>query len=178
MGSNLEPFKKNADHETHLFDSTTIKVHQNACGAIGKSPRKQAIGKTAGGWTSKIHLVTDALGLPIHFLLTVGNCHDIKYVKYLVVKSYSSQVIMDGAYDSHALRTFISQHKSYAIIPYRKNSLQPGTFDKSLYKERHLVECLINRMKNYRRIATRFDKLAITYQSMIILSFILIWLRF
>ena len=85
---------------------------------------------------------------------------------------------MDGAYDCKSLRDFITDHGEQAVIPYRKNSLYPGEFDKDLYKERHLVECLINRVKNYRRIATRFDKLSITYQNMIILSFILIWLRF
>lgn len=85
---------------------------------------------------------------------------------------------MDGAYDCQSLRHFIAQHKAQAVIPYRKNSLYPEEFDKDLYKERHLVECLINRIKNYRRIATRFDKLSLTYQTMIVLSFILIWLRF
>jgi transposase len=64
---------------------------------------------------------------------------------------------MDGAYDSQSLREFIARKGEKAVIPFRKNSKYPGEFDKDLYKDRHLIECLFCHMKNYRRIATRFD---------------------
>lgn len=75
---NLECFKKNSDDESHIIDATIIKVHQHACGAIGKSSSKQAIGKTKGGWTTKVHVVSDALGMPINFFITQGQRHESK----------------------------------------------------------------------------------------------------
>lgn len=179
MANNLERFKKNADHETHILDSSVIKVHQHACGAIGKAPYKQAIGKSAGGWTTKVHIVTDSLGLPLHIFITVGQRHDVVLAKDLLLAAGPCEnVIMDKAYHSDELRHFIASKGEKAVIPYKRNSLYPNDFDKDLYKERHLVECLFGRMKNYRRIATRYDKLFETYQAMLILCSILMWLRF
>ncbi len=178
LANYLASFKKNSDNETHFLDSTTVKVHQNACGAIGKNTRAQAIGKTAIGWSTKIHVVADSLGLPIHFFITTGQRHDSVFAKELLVKSSFQNGIMDGAYDSKILREFITNVQSTAVIPFRKRSLYPEAFDKELYKSRYLIECLFCHMKNYRRIATRYDKLASTYQTMIVLSFILIWFRF
>lgn len=178
MGKYLAYIKKNSDDESHILDATIIKVHQHACGAIGKSPYQQAIGKTAGGWTTKIHIVCDALGLPIDFWITVGQRHESTLAKYLLTKRYSDQVIMDTAYDSNPLRNFMEERGRKCVIPCRCTRKCQEEYDTELYKERHLVECLICRMKAYRRIATRYDKLGIAYHTMIILSFILIWLRF
>lgn len=178
MAFYLECFKKNSDNETHILDSSVIKVHQHACGAIGKTPYKQAIGKTAGGWTTKVHIVTDALGLPLHIFLTVGQRHDSVLAKYLLARSSCENAIMDKAYHSNLLREFIASKGIKAVIPFKSNSQYPGEFDKDLYKERHLVECLFCHMKNYRRIATRYDKLFETYEAMLIICSILMWLRF
>ncbi len=84
---------------------------------------------------------------------------------------------MDGAYDSKILREFIKSVQSTAVIPFRKCSLYPEAFDNEFYKSRYLIECLFCHMKNYRRIATRYDKLTSTYQTMIVLSFISIGFR-
>lgn len=130
------------------------------------------------GWTTKIHVVTDALGLPLQFFLTVGQRHDSVIAMYLLARSSCKNNLMDGAYDSQSLREFIAHKGEKAVIPFRKNSKYPGEFDKDLYKDRHLIESLFCRMKNYRRIATRYDKLSVTYQNMVIICFILIWLRF
>ena len=175
----MATFKKNAsDDETHILDSTNIRVHQHASGAVGRNKTQQAIGKNAAGWSTKIHIVTDALGLPLHFFTTIGQRHDSYVAKDLLSRSSCQSVLMDGAYDSKTLRNFLASKHQKAVIPFRKNSLYPGEFDKDLYKERHLVECLFCHIKNYRRIATRYEKLATNFNSMIILSFILIWLRF
>jgi transposase len=179
MGHYLAGVKKNSsDNETHILDSTNIRVHQHAWGAMGRNSAKQAIGKNAAGWSTKIYVVTDALGLPLHFFITVGQRHDSDVAKGLLNRSSCQNVLMDGAYDSKSLRDFLAFKHQKATIPFRKNSLYPDEFDKDLYKERHLIECLFCHMKNYRRIATRYEKLASNFNSMIILSFILIWLRF
>ena len=95
----MELFKKNSDDESHILDATIVKVHQHGCGAIGKSPSRQAIGKTAGGWTTKIHVVVDALGLPINFFITVGQRHEVTIAQYLLIRRASRNVIMDTGYD-------------------------------------------------------------------------------
>ena len=120
----------------------------------------------------------DALGLPISFYLSVGQRHESTLAKYLLIKRFSEHIIMDTAYDSNPLRNFMESRGRKCIIPCRCTRTCQEEYDKYLYKERHLVECLICRLKAYRRIATRYDKLAVTYQGMIVLSFILIWLRF
>ena len=76
------------------------------------------------------------------------------------------------------LRNFMEDRGRKCLIPGRCTRTCQEEYAKEVYKERHLVECLFCRIKNYRRISTRYDKLAVTYQAMIILSFILIWLRF
>lgn len=179
LGCYLAGFKKNSsDDQTHILDSTNIRVHQHASGAIGRNAASQAIGKNAAGWATKIHVIADALGLPLHFYITVGQRHDSYVAQGLLSRSPCQNVLMDGAYDSKSVRDLLESKHQQAVIPFRKNSLYPGLFDKDLYKERHLIECLFCHMKNYRRVATRYEKLALTFNSMIILSFILIWLRF
>jgi transposase len=178
MDEDLGCFKKNSDNESHIIDATIVKVHQCAWGAIKRPLENQAIGKTKGGWTTKIHIVCDALGLPISFFITPGQRHESKIAGCLLARKPSKNVIADKAYDADSLREEIEKQGKRAVIPFRSCRKQRGEFDEDLYKERHLIECLICRMKNYRRIAMRYDKLAVTYSAMIILSFILIWMRF
>jgi transposase len=116
--------------------------------------------------------------MPISFFVTEGQRHECKIAPYLLARKVSETVIGDKAYDTNELRKALeSQHKT-CVIPFRKCRKYVGEFDADLYQSRQVVECLICRMKNYRRIATRYEKLAVTYQAMIIISFILICLRF
>lgn len=155
-----------------------MRVHQHASGAIGKNQAKQCIGRSKGGLTTKIHVAADALGLPLHLALTVGQRQESVIVPYLLVKSKDGYAIMDKGYDSTAIREAVVRQNMEAVIPGRSNRKEEIVYDKDLYKGRNLVENLFCRMKNYRRIATRYEKLAYMYANMIILSFILIWLRF
>ena len=95
-----------------------------------------------------------------------------------LVKGYSSEyVIADTAYDAQDFLSVIEECGATAVIPPRKNRKEERDYDKHLYKERHLVECFIGKIKYYRRIFSRFDKLASRYLGF--LSFIgaLIWLQ-
>lgn len=132
----------------------------------------QHIGKSRGGKTTKIHAVVDGLGNPLHFTLTAGNINDcieaVNTLSYLPIEG--SNVIADKAYGTNQIRDYISsQNASYTIIP-KSNTKKPWKYDIFLYKERHLVECFFQKIKSFRRIATRYDKLASSFLAFIYLS--------
>ncbi|EQC00042.1 IS5 family transposase, partial [Photorhabdus temperata] len=126
----------------------------------------------------KIHLAVDSYGLPVHFELSGGQVNDIVHAESLVSQSpLSDFVIADKGYDSQGLRSVIEEQKSVAVIPYRKNSRKlDQKIDKYLYRYRHLVENAFARIKHFRAIATRYDKLERNYASMLALAFIIVWL--
>ena len=112
----------------------------------------------ARGLTSKIHLAVRGLGLPVRLLLTAGQRNDITQAQALVAGLPAEQVIADTAYDADHFRRDIAATGAQAVIlshPARARKLPPDT---ALYKERHLVECCLNKLKHFRRVATRYEK--------------------
>ena len=105
----------------------------------------------------------DALGNPLRFTLTGGQAHDITQADELIDGIESDYVIADRGYDSQRLRERIVEMGATPVIPPRSNRTEPLQYDEHLYGERHLVECYINKMKHYRHIFSRFDKLAKMY---------------
>ncbi len=128
--------------------------------------------------TTKIHVISNSDGLPIKLVLTGGNVHDsvpaIKLLENLIFNYF----LADKAYDSIKIVDVIENQGSEAVIPSRKTNLVPRNYDKEKYKERNLIERFFSKIKHFRRIATRYEKLANNYKSMILLSFIMIWIRF
>ncbi len=164
------------DSEWLFIDGSIVKAHQDSSGAC--STVDEAIGKSVAGNTSKIHLAVDSNGFPVYFELSGGQVHDIKHGKSLVTYSPKSKVVTaDKGYDSDDFRHDINALGSKANIP-RKNNSKTGNdhMDWCLYKYRHLVENVFMKIKKYRAIATRYDKLARNYASNVALAFILIWL--
>ncbi len=127
---------------------------------------------------TKIHLVVDSYGLPVYFELSGGQVHHIVHTESLVEQSpLSDFVIANKGYDSRTFRNHIKQQGATPIIPYRKNSRKSDKqIDKCLYHYRHLVKNTFARVKYFRAIATRYDKLERIYASMLALAFIIIWL--
>ena len=119
----------------------------------------------------------DALGNPLRFRLTAGQRHDIPQAEALIAEYDFKRLIADGAYDADDFRQVLADKEAEAVIPPRSNRKQPRAYDQHLYKERHLVECLINKLTQYRRIFSRFDKLAQCYLGFLSLAGALIWLR-
>ena len=155
-------FANDPDWECLLLDSTIIRAHPCAAGAQGERGGQsgQALGRSRSGFSTKIHLVVDALGNPLDFVLTAGQAHDVTQGPALLVGRHADYVIADKGYDADAFLAVIEAIGAIPVIPARKNRTQPRYFDTHLYKERHLVECFINKIKWYRRIFVRFDKLA------------------
>ena len=164
------------DLEWEFIDGSIVKAHQHSAGIPDKET--QAIGRSVAGNTTKIHMAVDAFGLPIAFQLTGGEVHDAKaapdFIKDLPVAIYT---IADKGYDSEEIREQIKQKSSTPIIPRKKNSKIGNTdMDWGLYKYRHLVENVFARLKQFRSIATRYDKLKRNYASMLAMACSYIWL--
>ena len=137
----------------------------------------QALGRSRGGFSTKIHVSVDGLGNPLRFTLTAGHKHDITQAEKLICGYAGEYVIADKGYDSHRFIEHISDSGMVAVIPPRSNRKQPRSYDDHLYRERHLVECFIGKIKHYRRIFSRFDKLDSRYLGFLQLAAALIWLR-
>ena len=136
------------------------------------------MGRSRGGLTTKIHALTDARGLPIKFLLTPGQAHDLLGADTLLIDLGEGDVLLgDKAYDADWLRQRIEAQGAAPNIPDKSNRKERHCFSKALYKERNLVERFFNKIKHFRRIATRFEKLAQNYLAMIKLASIRIWMR-
>ena len=137
----------------------------------------QALGRSRGGFSTKIHVSVDALGNPLRFRLTGGQSHDITQAQALIADYRYEHVIADKAYDSDDFLRTIADSGAIAVIPPRSNRIGSRSYDAHLYKERHLVECLIGKIKQYRHVFTRYDKLDTSYLGFLHFVGTLIWLR-
>jgi transposase len=122
-------------------------------------------------------LATDALGNALRFILTGGERHDITQAEQLVENFAAEYVIADKGYDSEALILKLKEQNSEAVIPSRINQKVQREIDKHLYKERHLIENQIGKLKHFRRVFSRFDKLSKNYLSFIYFASTVVWLR-
>ena len=142
-----------------------------------KKEGPQSLGRSRGGFSTKIHLATDALGNAVRFILTGGERNDITQAEALVKDLCAEYVIADKGYDSEAFVLHLKGRDSEAVIPSRTNHKVQREIDKHLYKERHLIENQIGKLKHFRRVFSRFDKLAKNYLSFIYFASTVIWLR-
>jgi transposase len=145
---------------------------------LPKKDQDHAIGRSRGGLSTKIHALVDALGNPLAFLLTAGQAHDLLGADALLPKMAAGQLIADKAFDADArIREPLARAGKSAVIPPRPNRLAPANFDRALYKERHLVENFFCKLKQFRAIATRYDKTAQNFLAAIHLAAAIIWLN-
>lgn len=194
-------------------DSTINRAHQHAAGARRKrgalgdeledsacTTAGQALGRSRGGLTTKVHLACDGRGLPLAVVVTADNCHDSAAFEAVLnalrvprggvgrPRSRPDAVIADKAYSSRAIRRLLRRRGIRAVIPeraaQRANRAQrgqaggrPPAFDRELYKARNVVERCFARLKQFRAIATRFDKLAARYRAGLHLASLILWLR-
>ena len=147
------------------------------CRGRTKKEGAQSLGRSRGGFSTKIHLATDALGNALRFILTGGERNDITQAEQLIENLAADYVIADKGYDSEAFILKLKEQNSEAIIPSRSNHKVQREIDKHLYKERHLIENQIGKLKHFRRVFSRFDKLAKNYLSFIYFASTIVWLR-
>ena len=117
------------------------------------------------------------MGNPLRFILTAGQERDIKQAEALIEDMERERVTADKGYDADAFRKYIAQSGAMAVIPPKSNRKKQYWYDERIYKERHLVECLFNKVKHFRRVFSRYDKFADSYLSFIQIAATLVWLK-
>jgi transposase len=136
-----------------------------ACGGRKKGGNdselnEQALGRSRGGFSTKLHVCVNGLGLPVEFKLTPGQAADITQAEALLENHDFEFVLGDKGFDSKKLIGYIQSRGAEAVIPPRSNLKDQREYDRHLYKERNLVERFISRIKQFRRVATRYEKTA------------------
>jgi len=136
----------------------------------------QAIGRSRGGRTTKIHAVCDALGRAIAIEVTQGQLGDVRAATQLLSQlPPSRRCAADTAYDSDALRQFLHERGTLPVIPNNPTRKRIHAFDRTAYKRRNLIERAFCRLKDWRRVATRYDKLARNFHAAAVIAAIIIW---
>jgi len=166
-----------ADLEHVSIDSTIVRAHACSAGAQGSSAEMEALGRSKGGFSCKIHAVTDALGLPLNYILTGGQAADISQAIPLMEGIDTAALLADKAYDANDLIQWLASQGIQAVIPPKANRREFRECDWWLYKERHVIECMFGKLKHYRRAFSRFEKKAINYMGMLALASVMLWLR-
>ncbi|WP_398864413.1 IS5 family transposase [Streptomyces sp. C11-1] len=179
-------------------DSTVVRAHQHAAGARKRGLRDPALGRSRGGLTSKIHLACDGRGRPLGFVVTGGNTNDCTRFTAVMEairvprigpgrpRVRPDHVLGDKGYSSKAIRAWLRRRGIPHTIPERADQARnrarrgshggrPPGFDREAYKHRNVVERCFNRLKQWRGIATRYDKNAESYEAAVALASLLMW---
>jgi transposase len=161
--------------ETVMLDSTACKAQRFASGARGGA--EEALGRSRGGLTTKVHALVDALGRPLCFLLTPGQAADCRQARALLEGVSFTRLIGDRGYDTDEIRDWCAEHEVEAVIPSKRNRKVPIPHDKEAYKSRHRVENLFARIKDLTRITLRKDKTSRSYAASVSLASALVNLQ-
>ncbi|WP_319544250.1 IS5 family transposase [Ruegeria conchae] len=167
------------DHKTIMIDATYLKAHRTASSLrFEKGGRGRLIGRTKGGMNTKLHAVTDSLGRPIRFLLSAGQVSDYTGARILVNNLPSADWLLgDRGYDADWFREALNDRGIKPCIPGRKSRDKPVRYDKRRYKRRNRIEVMFGRLKDWRRVATRYDRCPKVFLSAIALAAtVLLWL--
>jgi transposase len=167
---NAWPGNGRADDRRHARQGAPLRLRRK------KGEQKQAIGRSRGGRNTKIHAVADAKGRLLAILLTGGQAHDCPPAQRLIRRTRPAKKLLgDRAYDSAELRDWLHGRGTTPVIPNKSNRKQSFSFNKPAYKWRHRIENAFCRLKDFRRIATRYDRLARNYLASVCLIAAIVW---
>ena len=176
-GDLMEFCIQDPDLEWVMVDATIIRAHPCAAGYKRDSQEKEALGRSKGGFTCKIHALVDALGNPLKLVLTPGQCSDITQGPILIEGARNASILADKGYDCDAFRKQIYAQNCSPVIPPRSNRKNLIEYDESLYQERCAIECFFSKIKHFRRVFSRFDKSARNFAAFLAFVGAMIWLR-
>jgi transposase len=164
------------DLEWLMLDSTVVRAHPHAAGMNGPAD-DQALGRSRGGFGTKVHLAVDALGNPVSVHLSPGQDADITHAEALLGEREPRAVLGDKGYDSDAFVATVESRGAAAVIPPRRDRVEPREYDTVLYKERNKVERCVGALKQCRRVATRYEKTARNFLGMVLFAAITLWTK-
>ena len=144
---------------------------------LARKKNEEALGRSRGGFGTKIHVAVDAVGAPIKLLFTPGQDSDISHGQELIAGCGADIVIADKGYDGHAFVNAVVAEGAKPVIPSRSIAVKPRKLNKRLYRQRNRVERFINRIKHYRRVATRYEKTLQNFSAIVHCAAALILLR-
>ncbi|EPZ5609581.1 MULTISPECIES: IS5 family transposase [Pseudomonadota] len=168
-----------AERRTVMIDATYLKAHRTASSLRGKKGGLgRLIGRTKGGMNTKLHAVTDANGRPISLFVTAGQVSDYTGAAALLDSLPRAQWLLgDRGYDADWFRDALEAKGITPCIPGRKTRTEPIRYDKRRYKRRNRIEIMFGRLKDWRRVATRYDRCPNVFLSAIALAAtVLFWL--
>jgi transposase len=158
--------------KTVFLDASHIKAHRCALNPAG-GREFQALGLTKGGWNTKLHAVVDRRGVPRALFLSAGNVADVYHAQDVLAEALTTSVsraVADKGYDCDVLRIWLYEQGITPCIPPKSNRRDPLPYGKATYRKRHLVENFFAHLKTFRRVATRYDKLAETFFGWVLLA--------
>jgi transposase len=141
-----------------------------------REAQAQAIGRSRGGRTTKIHAVVDGLGRPLAFEVTPGQLGDVRAATALIGPLPPALFLAaDTAYDSDGLRRLLAERGPVPVIPNNPTRKRTHPFNPAAYRQRNAIERMFGRLKDWRRIATRYDKLAANFTAAVLIAAIITW---
>ena len=156
-----------------------LHLHQSSSRWNGRFEKRgtQSVGRTRGGWNTKLHMVAASDRDGVIFSLSAGNCSDgpegRALLRQLGPTDQPVYLLMDRAYEGDETRALAEELGYMPVVPPKRNRKNPWDYDKELYKQRNQVERLFRRMKRFRRIFTRYDKLDIIFLAFIYFALIM-----
>ncbi|MCP4565909.1 MAG: IS5 family transposase [Bosea sp.] len=157
--------------ERIMIDATHLKAHRTAASLLKKGLFPRCIGRTKGGLNSKLHAVCDGDGKPLVMLLTEGQMSDHKGARLILGALPAAKALLgDRGYDSNWFRAALTEKGIEPCIPSSKSRKVEIPHDKTLYRQRHKIENMFARLKDWRRIATRYDRCAHAFFSAICIA--------
>jgi transposase len=158
-------------------DCSHIKVHGAGANPAG-GQEGQAMGKTKGGLNTKLSAVVDAMGRAVGLCLAPGSQHDLPACRPLMVHLHGQWVLVDRGFDADQFRHDLASSGALICIPPRCGRRISYNYSRRLYRHRHTVENFFARIKRFRRVATRYDKLATSFLAFVLFASVLDWLNF
>jgi len=166
---------RGAKGELRHLDCSHIKLHQDGSNPVGGQER-QAIGRTKGGINTKLAAVVDSHGRAVALGLAPGQQHDLKAILPVVPALRGKRAVGDKGFDADNFRALLVRQRARVCIASRCNRRARPAFHRGYYRRRHQVENFFCRVKRFRRISTRYDKLAVTFLSFVQFAAVLDWL--
>lgn len=172
----LRLLSRRAEGRVRFIDGSHVKRHPFATNPAG-GQSAQALGRTKGGLNTKIAALVEGRGRLMAVALAPGQADEVKTAAPLLATLRRILLVGDKGFDRDALRQQMQAQDCLACVPPRSNRQSPAWWSRELYRQRHQIENFFQRIKIYKRVSTRYEKLALTFLNFILLAAVFDWLK-